>query len=420
MSKGNLGQVVKRAISDAAFRRQLQSDPEGALKGFDLSSDERAALRSGDASKLTSLGIDQRMSKTFAMGEGAAAVSKWGTGNDLALGATVPDGGEPLVSDALISGAGGRASDALIGEASGAKGARISDAGGSVRSTVTDGERLGQVNAAFEGGDRAAGRSALGDQHDIARAAIGDSTASGVRNALGDQHDGGRSAIGGEADRLAQVNAAFEGSDSAPGGRALGDQHDVARATVGDSTASAGRNALGDQHDVARGTVGDSTASVGRNALGDQHDGGRAAIGGTPDYGQQTSLNVSGSTRGVSARIDTASSEQSSLDVAGQTRGDAFITSDEAGRDVAARGAQDYGNQSSLDVSGNTRDASVISGDTAGRQGDAFLTADEMGNDVTASVRAPDPDTALTQREALANDAAIANPEGYTKPDVDA
>ena len=36
MSKGTLGQVVKRAISDAAFRRQLQTDPEGALKGFDL------------------------------------------------------------------------------------------------------------------------------------------------------------------------------------------------------------------------------------------------------------------------------------------------------------------------------------------------------------------------------------------------
>ena len=394
MSKGNLGQVVKRAISDAAFRRQLQSDPEGALKGFDLSSDERAALRSGDASKLTSLGIDQRMSKTFVMGEGAASVSKWGTGNDLAMGATMPDGGEPLVSDALISGGGGRASDALIGEASGAKGARISDAGGSVRSTVTDGERLGQVNAAYDGGDKSAGGRALGDQHDIARAAIGDSTASGVRNALGDQHDGGRSAIGGEADRLAQVNAAFEGSDSAAGGRALGDQHDVARATAGDSTASGGRN-----------------------ALGDQHDGGRAAIGGTQDYGQQTSLDVSGSTRDVSARIDTASSEQSSLDVSGQTRGDAFITSDEAGRDVAARGAQDYGNQSSLDVSGNTRDASVISGDTAGRQGDAFLTADEMGNDVTASVRAPDADTALTQREALANDAAMADPEGHAQPD---
>src|SRR5687767_8472942 len=301
MSKGTLGQVVKRAISDAGFRRQLQSDPEGALKGFDLTSDERAALRTGDASKLTSLGIDQRMSKAFAMGE-AAAVSKWGTGNDLSMGATIPDGGEPLVGDALISGAGGRASDALIGEASGAKGARISDAGGSVRSTVTDGERLGHVNAAFEGGDRAAG------------------------------------------------------------GRAFGDQHDVARAAINDTTAPSGRNALGDQHDIAR-----------------------SALRGT----------------------DAASRE-----------GTAYITADESGRDAVARGT-DYGQQSSLDVSGNTRDASAISGDVAGRQGDAFITADEMGNDATAALRAPDPDTALTQREAM-DDAALANPEGYERPDANA
>ena len=323
MSKGTLGQVVKRAISDAGFRRQLQSDPEGALKGFDLTSDERAALRSGDASKLSSLGIDQRMSKAFAMGEAAAAVSRHGAGSDLAMGATIPDGGEPLVSDALISGGGGRANDALIGEASGAKGARISDAGGSVRSTVTDGERLGQVNAAFDGGDRAAGRSALGDQHDIARAVIGDSAAGGVRSALGDQHDGGRSAIGGESDRLAQVNAAFEGSDRSVGTRALGDQDNLARSAT------------------------------------------------------------------------------TSGDVAGR-QGDAFITADESGRDVAARGSQ------------------TISGDVAGRQGDAFITADEMGNDVAARGTASYPDSADTQREALANDTAMANPEGYEQPDPNA
>src|SRR5687767_8867801 len=326
MSKGTLGQVVKRAISDAGFRRQLQSDPEGALKGFDLTGDERAALRTGDASKLTSLGIDQRMSKAFAMGE-AAAVSKWGTGNDLSMGATIPDGGEPLVSDALISGAGGRASDALIGEASGAKGARISDAGGSVRSTVTDGERLGQVNAAFEGGDRAAGGSALGDQHDLARSTVSDTTAAGGRNALGDQHDIARSALRG-TDAASREGTAYITADEA------------------------GRDASAVSGDV----------------------GGR--------------------------------------------QGDAFITADESGRDAVARGT-DYGQQSSLDVSGNTRDASAISGDVAGRQGDAFITADEMGNDATAALRAPDPDTALTQREAM-DDAALANPEGYERPDANA
>ena len=66
MSK-NLEKVIQRAISDAAFRRQLQSNPEAALRGFKLTQDEVAALRGGDAGKLTSLGIDQRMSKTFVV-----------------------------------------------------------------------------------------------------------------------------------------------------------------------------------------------------------------------------------------------------------------------------------------------------------------------------------------------------------------
>ncbi len=267
MSKGTLGQVVKRAISDAAFRRQLQSDPNGALTGFDLTSDERAALRSGDASKLSSLGVDQRMSKAFAMGEGASAVSKWGTGNDLAMGANVPDGGDgPLVNDALTSGGGGRASDALIGETSGAKGARISDAGGSVRLAVSDG-------------------------------------------------------------------------DSA---------------------------------------------------------------------GAHSSLDVSGQTRDGSLIAP---------DAAGRQTG-AFITADEQGNNVVAGGSA--GAQSSLDVSGQTRDGSLITSDAAGRQTDAFITADEMGNDASALGHASYPDSADTQREALANDAAMANPEGYTKPDLDA
>src|SRR5213594_4603473 len=68
MSKEALAKVVQRAISDAAFRRQLNSDPTGALRGFDLSADEASALRTGDAGRLSSLGVDQRMSKSFALG----------------------------------------------------------------------------------------------------------------------------------------------------------------------------------------------------------------------------------------------------------------------------------------------------------------------------------------------------------------
>src|SRR5437773_5685547 len=69
MSSKNLEKVIQRAISDAAFRRQLQSNPEAALRGFKLTSDEVTALRSGDAGRLMSLGVDQRMSKAFQIGD---------------------------------------------------------------------------------------------------------------------------------------------------------------------------------------------------------------------------------------------------------------------------------------------------------------------------------------------------------------
>ena len=67
MSKEALAKVVQRAISDGAFRRQLSSDPATALRGFDLSADETAAIRSGDAGRLTAMGVELRMSKAFTL-----------------------------------------------------------------------------------------------------------------------------------------------------------------------------------------------------------------------------------------------------------------------------------------------------------------------------------------------------------------
>ena len=68
MSK-NLEKVVQRAISDAGFRRLLQSNPDAALRDFKLTTDEVAALKSGDATRLMSFGVDQRMSKTFSFSD---------------------------------------------------------------------------------------------------------------------------------------------------------------------------------------------------------------------------------------------------------------------------------------------------------------------------------------------------------------
>src|SRR5258708_16054213 len=76
MASKNLGAVIQRAISDGAFRRQLQSDPAAALRGFNLTPDEVAAIRSGDSGKLMSLGVDQRMSKAFSVFGGTAASAR--------------------------------------------------------------------------------------------------------------------------------------------------------------------------------------------------------------------------------------------------------------------------------------------------------------------------------------------------------
>ena len=63
MSRGALVQVVERASTDAAFRAQLASNPESALVGYDLTAEERVALRSGDPTALQALGVEARITK---------------------------------------------------------------------------------------------------------------------------------------------------------------------------------------------------------------------------------------------------------------------------------------------------------------------------------------------------------------------
>jgi hypothetical protein len=62
MSEG-LTKVIERASTDATFRSKLQSDPTGALAGYDLTPDERAAVLSGDRGRIEALGVDARVSK---------------------------------------------------------------------------------------------------------------------------------------------------------------------------------------------------------------------------------------------------------------------------------------------------------------------------------------------------------------------
>ncbi len=82
MSKEALTKVVQRAISDAAFRRQLASDASGALRGYDLTADEIGAMRTRDAAKLTAFGVDVRMSKVFALDPGTTGAATLTSGSE--------------------------------------------------------------------------------------------------------------------------------------------------------------------------------------------------------------------------------------------------------------------------------------------------------------------------------------------------
>ena len=111
MSSKNLEKVIQRAISDAAFRRLLQSNPEAALRGFKLTNEEVTAIRASDAGRLMSLGIDQRMSKAFSVSAdtlvnrssvdglsiGGSAISDQGVSR--LAGANV---GDPATRDAIV------------------------------------------------------------------------------------------------------------------------------------------------------------------------------------------------------------------------------------------------------------------------------------------------------------------------------
>lgn len=141
MSKEAITKVVQRAISDAAFRRQLSTDPTGALRGFDLSADETAAIRAGDAGRLSALGVDQRMSKAFALG-GATVGASRAAGSDLANASSRMASESGAARDGALVSGNLSESDALISDGASARAGiiptephiRTADADGAVTS----------------------------------------------------------------------------------------------------------------------------------------------------------------------------------------------------------------------------------------------------------------------------------------------
>jgi hypothetical protein len=65
MSYEAIQDVLSRAFADEAFRRRLYSEPEAALSDFDLTADERAALRAIGAEEKEPAAelLDRRLSK---------------------------------------------------------------------------------------------------------------------------------------------------------------------------------------------------------------------------------------------------------------------------------------------------------------------------------------------------------------------
>jgi hypothetical protein len=58
-----LRKVLERASVDTAFRARLESDPQTALAGYELTAEEQAALTRRDAPPLRGLAVDTRISK---------------------------------------------------------------------------------------------------------------------------------------------------------------------------------------------------------------------------------------------------------------------------------------------------------------------------------------------------------------------
>jgi len=259
MTSKQLGTVIQRAISDGAFRRQLQSDPTSALRGFDLTSDEVAAIRGGDPTKLSSLGVDQRLSKTFALGDALGSVSRSSTVSDLnTSGSTaLPDGGA----------AGGQNALSDVGRSDGQ--ALISDGGSD--GVAHDAARFGDADGARDGivGDPTATRLAVDDSRADGQAAVSDGNSDGIA------HDANRG-IDSAGSRAVHSDApADTGTIANDSNTTFGDRYDDAPSSTTSLAASSdGSDRYGDAFITADeagryGVAGHTDAAVNAEAGGD-------------------------------------------------------------------------------------------------------------------------------------------------------
>lgn len=65
MSQADVSRFVTRALDDESLRTQLASDPEAAFQGYDLSAQEREAIRTGNEDALRSIGLDPMAARSW-------------------------------------------------------------------------------------------------------------------------------------------------------------------------------------------------------------------------------------------------------------------------------------------------------------------------------------------------------------------
>jgi hypothetical protein len=377
MSK-QLETVIQRAISDAAFRRQLQSNPEAALRGFKLTQDEVAALRSGDATKLMSLGIDQRMSKVFTVpGEGLNRASI----GDLTEGAYSPASGPaPVLRDpdnpanarGYIGDQAAPTSDAIEDQSHAFAASR--DQGGStsnasiLRDPENPANARGYIGHEATSASASTPRSVIGDPDNPvnARGYIGDQASSApTSDAIEDQshtfaasRDQGAStskaSVLGDPDNPANARGYIgDQAAAAPTSDAIEDQSHTFAATRDQGGSTSHASILRDPENPAnaRGFIGDqssgsSHASIlrdpenpanARGFIGDQQSGSFAAapLEGTPEQTAVDMRDQGGSTSHASILRDPENPANARGFVGDQSpssagTGDAFLSQEDA------------------------------------------------------------------------------------------
>jgi restriction endonuclease Mrr len=63
VSKAGVEKVLN-AMADESFRQKVKDNPDATLAAYDLTPEEKAAIKSGNAAKLRELGVDERITKS--------------------------------------------------------------------------------------------------------------------------------------------------------------------------------------------------------------------------------------------------------------------------------------------------------------------------------------------------------------------